>query len=132
MATLRTWLACLLMLLVPLQTAAAAAKFCCATRGHGIPGAHVSATRGHIASSAQESGQAAFVQGLPFSAASVQPGQHASAAECAICATLCHSVGIPAADRITDDPTLSEERPGYGAAKAVSPALAVPDKPPRT
>jgi hypothetical protein len=132
MATLRTWLACLLMLLVPLQTAAAATKFCCATRGHGIPGAHVSATSGPMASSAQEARHAAFGQELPFSVASVQSGQHASAAECAICATLCHSVGIPATDRITDDPSLSKERPGYGAAKAVSPTLAVPDKPPRT
>lgn len=129
MCCVRTWVACLLMVLVPLQGAAAAAKFCCVVRGHLSHAVHNGVAE-HESPNAHKSaiGPAALVHSAAVSAGQADAS---GTAECAICATLCHSIGITPTILQGQASHCADGRPGYAVKSVVSPSLALPDKPPR-
>lgn len=128
MCSLRTWLACLLMVLVPLQGAAAAAKLCCPSRGHSLPASLVS-VQGQVTNAHQDEDGSAETSSVRNTA---KRGEDATTGEeCAVCATLCHSAGLPQAAHAQKQPHFSDATPAYLGWAFGHRVQAVPDKPPR-
>lgn len=130
MSCVRCWVACLLMVLVPLQAAAAAAKVCCLVRGHVIAVIPPPIT---VELRTLNEQQLVPSAALVHSSSAELPLKHAdaSSAECAICATLCHSVAITPTTAQAQDPHFSREHPEYAVDATVAPPVGVPEKPPR-
>lgn len=126
MHCLRTWLAWLLMALVPLHGAAAAAKLCCLGWGHARPAVEATVGGPHAAGADADPAYSL----VPHRSA--VHAQGAAWADCAVCASLCHSLAIAPATPAGQLPVLVDEHPPYVTAAAPSPVLAVPDKPPRS
>lgn len=128
MCSLRTWLAFLLMVLVPLQGAAAAAKLCCLSRGHSLPASLVS-VQGQVTNAhhAKDGGtENSAVRNIAKHGEGVTTGE-----ECAVCVTLCHSAGMPQAAHAQKQLHFSDATPSYLGWAFGHRVQAVPDKPPR-
>lgn len=138
MARFRRFLACLLLVAIPLQGFAAATMLFCHSSGQAQQSAGVAQEhRHHEHGAAAEDGHAMH-QHAGHNQAAGEAGQQSDAAKltdlgqkCSACAACCHSVGISDTPRV---PTLSgapQIVTAESAAAVYSRPSSVPDKPPR-
>ena len=133
MPWLRSFVACLLMVLVPLQSVAAASKLCCLMQGHARTVTHGSDMAGKAAAHSDAlSGQARHVSATGAVArASAVTFNSPGTAECAVCAALCHSVALPPATPECRQHQVLHGVPSYTPEASVSLPTSVLERPPR-
>lgn len=126
MVSFRFLVACVVMVLVPLQGFAAASRLCCALApAHRVAmhgGAH---TPRAAAPSAARAAHASHEQ-APATASSSEDAER-----CLVCASLCHAVGVPQAVAVALLPQVLHEHGSLLTAAILDRPFPVADKPPR-